>query len=127
MPERRVGWQPSRFLANRAKAERAVALAEQLGRVNAAAAELSTTWPSLRKAFATALAYQPATHTRSTSGRSPPPAAAAGRPATPAWTRCPVALNPGALPARERPAPSCMRGSAATSSTPSWGPTWWSS
>ena len=42
----RVGWQPSRFLADRAEAERAFALAEQLGSVNAAA-----TWPSLRKAF----------------------------------------------------------------------------
>ena len=51
MPERRVGWQPSRFLADRAEAERAFALAEQLGSVNAAASELGTTWPSLRKAF----------------------------------------------------------------------------
>jgi hypothetical protein len=48
----RVGWQPSRFLADGAEAERAFALAEQLGSVNAAAAELGTTWPSLRKAFA---------------------------------------------------------------------------
>jgi hypothetical protein len=40
MPERRVGWQPSRF-----------ALAERLGSINAAAAELGTTWPSLRNAF----------------------------------------------------------------------------
>ena len=46
-----LGWQPSRFLADRAEAERAFQLAEQLGRVNAAAAELGTTWPSLRKAF----------------------------------------------------------------------------
>jgi hypothetical protein len=51
MPERRVGWQPSRFLADRAEAERAFQLAEQLGSVNAAAKELATTWPSLRKAF----------------------------------------------------------------------------
>jgi WhiB family transcriptional regulator, redox-sensing transcriptional regulator len=49
--ERRVGWQPSRFLADRGEAERAFQLAQQLGSVNAAAAELSTTWPSLRKAF----------------------------------------------------------------------------
>jgi hypothetical protein len=48
---RRVGWQPSRFLADRAEAERAFQLAERLGSVNAAAAELGTTWPSLRKAF----------------------------------------------------------------------------
>ena len=46
-----MGWQPSRFLTDRAEAERAYALAEQLGSVNAAAAELGTTWPSLRKAF----------------------------------------------------------------------------
>ena len=48
----RVGWQPSRFLADRAQAERAFALAERLGSINAAAQELGTTWPSLRKAFA---------------------------------------------------------------------------
>jgi hypothetical protein len=47
----RLGWQPSRFLTDRAEAERAFALAEQLGSVNAAATELGTTWPSLRKAF----------------------------------------------------------------------------
>jgi hypothetical protein len=42
MPERRVGWQPSRFLTDRAEVERAFALAEQLGSVNAAAKELGT-------------------------------------------------------------------------------------
>jgi hypothetical protein len=46
----RAGWQPSRFLTDRAKAERALALAERLGSMNAAATELGT-WPSLRKAF----------------------------------------------------------------------------
>jgi hypothetical protein len=46
-----VGWQPSRFLTDRTEAERAYALAEQLGSVNAAATQLGTTWPSLRKAF----------------------------------------------------------------------------
>jgi hypothetical protein len=40
----RLGWQPSRFLVDRAEAERAFQLAEQLGSVNAAAAELGTTW-----------------------------------------------------------------------------------
>jgi hypothetical protein len=39
---RRVGWQPSRFLADRGEAERAFALAERLGSINAAAAELGT-------------------------------------------------------------------------------------
>jgi hypothetical protein len=52
IPGRRpLGWQPSRFLVDRAEAERAFALAERLGSINAAAAELGTTWPSLRKAF----------------------------------------------------------------------------
>jgi hypothetical protein len=51
MPSSGLGWQPSRFLTDRAEAERAFALAEQLGSVNAAAQELGTTWPSLRKAF----------------------------------------------------------------------------
>jgi hypothetical protein len=46
-----LGWQPSRFLADRGEAERAFALAERLGSINAAAAELDTPWPSLRKAF----------------------------------------------------------------------------
>ena len=46
-----MGWQPSRFLADRGEAERAFALVERLGSINAAAAELGTTWPSLRKAF----------------------------------------------------------------------------
>jgi hypothetical protein len=47
----RLGWQPTRFLTDRAEAERAFALAERLGSVNAAAQELGATWPSLRKAF----------------------------------------------------------------------------
>jgi hypothetical protein len=38
-----VGWQPSPFLADRDQAERAFALAERLGSVNAAAQELGTT------------------------------------------------------------------------------------
>jgi hypothetical protein len=38
-------------LADRAEAERAYQLAERLGSINAATAELGTTWPSLRKAF----------------------------------------------------------------------------
>jgi hypothetical protein len=36
-----VGWQPSRFLAERAEAERAYQLAERLGSINAAAQELA--------------------------------------------------------------------------------------
>jgi hypothetical protein len=42
---------PSRFLTDRSEAERAFRLAEQLGSINAAAAQLGTTWPTLRKAF----------------------------------------------------------------------------
>jgi hypothetical protein len=38
MRQRRLGWQPSRFLTDRGEAERAFQLAEQLGSVNAAAA-----------------------------------------------------------------------------------------
>src|SRR6266536_4811514 len=50
-PAGKVGHQPSRFLADRDQAERAFRLAEELGSVNAAARQLGTTWPSLRKAF----------------------------------------------------------------------------
>ncbi len=50
-PAGKVGHQPSRFLADRGEAERAFRLATQLGSVNAAARQLGTTWPSLRKAF----------------------------------------------------------------------------
>jgi WhiB family transcriptional regulator, redox-sensing transcriptional regulator len=103
MPERRVGWQPSRFLSDRAEAERAFALAEQLGSVNAAATELGTTWPSLRKAFARHGLGMPARNPEAVRQR----AIAAtrqrtGQPATPALDPAFVALNPGALPARER-------------------------
>jgi hypothetical protein len=37
-----VGWQPTRFLSDRGEAERAFQLVQQLGSVNAAAAELGT-------------------------------------------------------------------------------------
>jgi hypothetical protein len=50
-PAGKVGHPPSRFLADRAEAEPAFRLAEHLGSINAAARELGTTWPSLRKAF----------------------------------------------------------------------------
>jgi hypothetical protein len=97
MPSSGVGWQPSRFLTDRAQAERAFQLAEQLGSVNAAAKELGTTWPSLREAFgATAWHARP----------QPPEAvrqraiAAArqrnGQRAIPAFDPVLVALKPGA-------------------------------
>jgi hypothetical protein len=63
---------PSRFLTDRSEAEQAFRLAEQLGSINAAAAELGTTWPSLRKAFqATSWACPRPTPRRSTSERAP--------------------------------------------------------
>jgi WhiB family redox-sensing transcriptional regulator len=101
--ERRLGWQPSRFLVDRAEAERAFALAEQLGSINAAAQELGTTWPSLRKAFGRHGLGMPARNPEAVRQRA---IAAArqrtGRPATPALDPVFAALNPGALPARER-------------------------
>jgi hypothetical protein len=100
-----LGWQPSRFLTDRAEAERAFALAEQLGSVNAAATELGTTWPSLRKAFQWHGLGMPARNPEAVRQRA---IAAAhqrvGRPATPALDPVFVALNPGVLPARERSA-----------------------
>jgi WhiB family redox-sensing transcriptional regulator len=102
LPERRVGWQPSRFLTDRAEAERAFALAEQLGSVNAAAKELDTTWPSLRKAFTRHGLGMPARNPQTVRQR----AIAAARhrngqpapPATPPLDPVFVALNRGQLP-----------------------------
>jgi hypothetical protein len=98
-----VGWQPSRFLTDRAEAERAFQLAEQLGSVNAAAAELGTTWPSLRKAFTRHGLGMPTPNPEAIRQRA---IAAArqrtGQPATPPLDPVFVALNPGALPARAR-------------------------
>ena len=102
-PERRVGWQPSRFLADRAEAERAFQLAEQLGSVNAAAQELGTTWPSLRKAFHRHGLGMPARNPEAIRQRAIDAAhQRTGRPTTPSLDPVFVALNPGALPARER-------------------------
>jgi uncharacterized protein YbjT (DUF2867 family) len=65
-------------------------LAEQLGSVNAAAAELGTTWPSLRKAFTRRGLGMPARNPEaSASAPSPPPTP--GGPARAMrcrWTRC---------------------------------------
>ena len=103
-PGRRdVGWQPSRFLTDRAEAERAFALAEQLGSVNAAATELGTTWPSLRKAFTRHGLGMPARNPEAVRQRAIAAARQrSGEPATPGLDPVFVALNPGALPARER-------------------------
>jgi hypothetical protein len=103
MPHRRVGWQPSRFLADRAEAERAFALAEQLGSVNAAAQELDTTWPSLRKAFGRHGLGMPARNPEAVRQRAMAAAhQRGGQSAIPGLDPVFVALNPGALPARER-------------------------
>jgi hypothetical protein len=100
-----MGWQPSRFLADRGEAERAFQLAEQLGSVNAAATELGTTWPSLRKAFTRHGLGMPARNPEAIRRRAIAAARQhSGQPATPTLDPVFVALNPGALPARERSA-----------------------
>src|SRR5436190_13494092 len=96
-----LGWQPSRFLADRAEAERAFQLAEQLGSVNAAATELGTTWPSLRKAFARHGLGMPARNPEAIRQRAIAAARQrSGQSATPGLDPVFAALNPGALPAR---------------------------
>jgi hypothetical protein len=103
MPQQGVGWQPSRFLTDRAEAERAFALAEQLGSINAAATQLGTTWPSLRKAFQRHELGMPARNPEAVRQRAIAAARQrSGQPATPSLDPVFVALNPGALPARLR-------------------------
>jgi len=98
-----LGWQPSRFVADRAEAERAFRLAERLSSVNAAAAELGTTWPSLRKAFGRHGLGMPARNPEAVRQRAIATARQrTSQPAGPALDPVFVALNPGALPARER-------------------------
>jgi AraC-like DNA-binding protein len=101
--ERRVGWETSRFLADRGEAERAFALAERLGSINAAAAELSTTWPSLRKAFTRHGLGMPARNPQAVRQRAAEAARQrSGRPATPDLDPVFVALNHRQLPVRAR-------------------------
>jgi hypothetical protein len=100
-----LGWQPSRFLTDRAEAERAFQLAEQLGSVNAAATRLGTTWPSLRKAFTRHGLGMPTRNPDAVRQRAMTTARhRSGQSALPALDPAFVALNPGALPARERSA-----------------------
>jgi hypothetical protein len=100
-----VGWQPSRFLTDRTEAERAFQLAEELGSVNAAATELGTTWPSLRKAFTRHGLGMPTRNPEAVRQRAIAAARQrSGQPTTPNLDPVFVALNPGALPARERSA-----------------------
>jgi hypothetical protein len=101
--QRRVGWQPSRFLSDRAEAERAFRLAERLGSVNAAAQELGTTWPSLRKAFHRHGLGMPARNPEAVRQRAIEAARQrSGRPVTPSLDPVFVALNHGELPVRAR-------------------------
>jgi WhiB family redox-sensing transcriptional regulator len=103
-PERRAGWQPSRFLADRAEAQRAFQLAERLGSVNAAAAELDTTWPSLRKAFTRHGLGMPARNPEAVRQRAITAASQrVGLSVAPTLDPVFVALNPGQLPARRGP------------------------
>jgi hypothetical protein len=101
--QQRVGWQPSRFLSDRAEAERAFQLAERLGPVNAAAAELGTTWPSQRKAFTRHGLGMPARNPEAVRQRAAEAARQrSARPATPSLDPVYVALNHGQLPVRAR-------------------------
>jgi hypothetical protein len=98
--QQRVGWQPSRFLADRAEAERAFALAERLGSVNAAATQLGTTWPLLRKAFTRHGLGMPARNSEAIRQRAVARASRrAGPPAALTLDPVFVTLNPGQLPA----------------------------
>jgi hypothetical protein len=97
--QQRVGWQPSRFLADRGEAERAFALAERLGSVNAAAAQLGTTWPWLRKAFTRHGLGMPARNPQAVRQRAIAAARQrSGRPATPSLDPGFVALNHSQIP-----------------------------
>jgi hypothetical protein len=99
-----LGWQPSRFLADRAEAARAFALAEQLRSVNAAAAELGTTWPSLRKAFTRHGLGMPARNPEAVRQRALAAASQrAGPPTAPPLDPVFTALNQGQLPTRRGP------------------------
>ena len=100
---RSAGRQPSRFLADRTEAERAFQLAERPGSVNAAAAELGTTWPSLRKAFQRHRLGMPARNPEAVRRRAIDAARRrSGQPATPSLDPVFVALNHGELPIRAR-------------------------
>jgi hypothetical protein len=72
-------------------------------RVNAAATQLGTTWPSLRKAFTRHGLGMPARNPEAVRQRAIAAAhQRSGQPTTPTLDPRFVALNPGALPARER-------------------------
>jgi hypothetical protein len=112
--ERRVGWQPSRFLTDRAEAQRAFAL--------------GATWPSLRKAFHRhGLGCRHATPRPSASGRSRRPASAAGSQPRQAWTRCLWRSTRGSCPSGRARVGSWPSGCAGLRTTRcSMGGWWWS-
>jgi len=117
--ERRLGWQPSRFLADPGEAERAFALAERLASINAAAAELGTTWPSLRKAFQRHGLGMPAPNPEAVRQRANTAAhKRSGRPVTPSLDPVCVTLNRGAIPTRAQSGGEWPLGSAAPRTTP---------
>jgi hypothetical protein len=94
-----LGWQPSRFLNDRVEAERAFALAEQLGSVNAAATQLDTTWPSLRKAFTRRGLGMPTPNPEAVGQRTVAAARhRSGQPVTPPLDPVFVALKPQCAP-----------------------------
>jgi hypothetical protein len=91
------------FLADRAEAECAFALAERLGSINAAAAQLGTTWPWLRKAFTRHGLGMPSRNPEAVRQRATDAARRrSGRPATPSLDPVFVALNHGEIPVRAR-------------------------
>jgi hypothetical protein len=72
--------------------------------VNAAATQLGTTWPSMRKAFTRHGLGMPARNPEAVRQRAIQAAhQRSGQPAAPPLDPVFVALNPGALPAREWP------------------------
>jgi hypothetical protein len=78
-------------------------LAERLGSVNAAAAELGTAWPSLRKAFTRHGLGMPARNPEAVRQRATDAARQrAGRPITPSLDPVFVALNDVQLPVQAR-------------------------
>jgi hypothetical protein len=109
-----VGWQPSRFLSDRAEAERAFAVAERLDCVNAAATPLGTTWPSLRKVFTRHGLGMPTRNPEAVRQRA---IAAAhqhsGQPVTPPLDPVFVALTPPCAPG-----PAAVAGGAASVGPP---------
>jgi hypothetical protein len=90
-------------LTDRAETERAFALAARLGSINAAAEQLRTTWPSLRKAFTRHGLGMPARNPQAVRQRAIEAARQrSGRPATPALDPVFVVLNRDELPVRAR-------------------------